>query len=362
MRELELDHYVGCLLGGAVGDALGAPIEFDSIGAIRMRYGPDGVQTYVKSADGKGHFTDDTQMTLFTAEGLLRARQREMLKGIGGARLPLLYQSYLRWLKTQGLTPREFPTNFGIYDVEHGWLMRQKGLFVRRAPGKACINSLESGKYGTVDRPLNDRKRCGGVMRVAPVGLVYADDAALAFEVGCQAAALTHGHPSGYLSAGCLAAILALLAQGESLPQAIDETVVMLERWQGHQECLGAIQRAVAKVKEGAPTPERVESLGEAWVGEETLAIALYCALSYPRDFRAGVLAAVNHSGDCDSTGAVTGNILGLTLGKEAIPQTWIENLDMADVVEQVAIDLYSQFKGELYSADNEWMERYPPA
>lgn len=361
MVQLGQDHYVGCLLGGAVGDALGAPIEFMSIADIRKRFGPDGVQAYVEGGSGKGRFTDDTQMTLFTAEGLLRARHREILKGIGGARLSIIYQSYLRWLKTQGYSPHTLPENFGIYDIEQGWLIKQRGLFVQRAPGNTCLGALMDGRYGTVDRPLNDRKGCGGIMRVAPVGLGFADDAELAFQFGCEAAALTHGHPSGYLSAGCLAAILALLAQGESLPQAIDETVVILKRWQGHEECLVAIQKATALLRDGAPTPERVETLGGAWVGEETLAIALYCALSYPRDFRAGVLLAVNHGGDCDSTGAVTGNILGLALGKAAIPQTWIDHLEMAEVVEQIALDLYTQFEGNPAAPGDEWAERYPP-
>ncbi|NEW80772.1 MAG: ADP-ribosylglycohydrolase family protein [Mariniphaga sp.] len=79
------ENYIACLLGGAIGDALGAPIEFLSIQEIKGLYSPSGVTDYIEFADGTGEFTDDTQMTLFTAEGLLRARHRDMLKGIGGS-------------------------------------------------------------------------------------------------------------------------------------------------------------------------------------------------------------------------------------------------------------------------------------
>ena len=89
--------------------------------------------------------------------------------------------------------------------------------------------------------------------------------------------------------------------------------------------------------------PEAIDALagkedasgpGGGWTGEKALAIALFCALSFPDDLRAGVLAAVNHGGDSDTTGAIAGNILGARLGKGAIPREWVAGLDMADLVE----------------------------
>lgn len=357
-----LEQCSGCLLGGAIGDALGAPIEFLTTPQIRKRFGAHGVTNYVEHSDGKGQFTDDTQMTLFTAEALLRAQNRERLKGIGGALAAITYQSYLRWLFTQGVnfSARSTPQGWGVYDVEHGWLIQQTGLFVRRAPGNTCMGALESGQAGTIEAPLNNSKGCGGIMRVAPVGLMFADDAARAFEIGCESAAITHGHPSGYLSAGCLASVLAMLAQGETLLQGIQETRQILQQWNGHQECLAAIDNALALYKTAAPSPEAIETLGGAWVGEETLAIALYCGLHFQNDFRGGVLAAVNHGGDSDSTGAVTGNILGL-MNPSGIPQEWIDNLELANVVRQIATDLAVGIRGARAGLENEWMEKYPP-
>jgi len=69
-----LSHYSGCLLGGAVGDALGWPVEFiPSMQGIREKFGPGGILDPVANAQGVFEITDDTQMTLFTAEGLLLA-------------------------------------------------------------------------------------------------------------------------------------------------------------------------------------------------------------------------------------------------------------------------------------------------
>jgi ADP-ribosylglycohydrolase len=97
MPHRDFSHYSGCLLGGAIGDALGAPVEFETLANLRRKYGFQGVTRFVnRDEQSLAEFTDDTQMTLFTAEGLLIARQR-------GAWTPTeaIYRGYLRWLRTQ---------------------------------------------------------------------------------------------------------------------------------------------------------------------------------------------------------------------------------------------------------------------
>ena len=76
------DRVRGCLLGGAVGDALGTLVEFLSLDEIRQRFGPQGVTGYEPAYGRRGAITDDTQMTLWTAEGLLRAGNRFLDRGI----------------------------------------------------------------------------------------------------------------------------------------------------------------------------------------------------------------------------------------------------------------------------------------
>jgi len=220
------------------------------------------------------------------------------------------------------------------------------------------LSALRGEEMGAMQPPLNNSKGCGGVMRVAPVGLV-AEDEEQAFSLGCQAAAITHGHPSGYYSAGCFAAIIYHLMAGRSLPEAIELALRILERPINidHEECAEAIRQAVALWRSGdpSPAPEVIERLGGGWVGEEALAISLYCALAAQDDFSRGVLLAVNHSGDSDSTGAITGNLLGLMLGVEAIPEKWLSELELRAEIETVAGDLCKQFEDT-----DAWWNRYP--
>ena len=101
--------------------------------------------------------------------------------------------------------------------------------------------------------------------------------------------------------------------------------------------------------------------MGEGWVAEEALAIGIYCALHYQKDFRQGVLAAVNISGDSDSTGAIAGNILGLLNGEGALPENWCRNLREYAIVSQAADDLYSEYESdpEGHITEN-WWKKYP--
>ena len=113
----------GCLLGGAVGDALGAPVEFMRLTEIKSRFGPEGITDYAPAYGRLGAITDDTQMTLFTAEGLLRGYVRLGLKGIC-SRPSVICHAYLRWLLTQGITPTAKELEIG----KDGWLWNEKTL------------------------------------------------------------------------------------------------------------------------------------------------------------------------------------------------------------------------------------------
>lgn len=329
MTYRDLTHFSGCLLGGAIGDALGAPVEFLSLAQIRRRFGEDGLRDYVHDADdahGLAEFTDDTQMTLFTAEGLVIARRRN-----ASTSPESIFRSYLRWLRTQRTRPSG-PTG---ELTREGWLLGIQAMWKIRAPGGTCLSALESGRMGRPDAPINNSKGCGGVMRVAPLGLVFADEAA--FNMGVTAAAITHGHPSGYLSAGVFAQVIAETLAGRGLEDAIQHSLTTLARWPEHAETMRAVENAVEAARSLPHTPETVETLGGGWVAEEALAITLFCALAHADDFAKGVLLAVNHSGDSDSTGSMTGSLLGLRLGKEAIPAPWVEGVELRAVIEEMA-------------------------
>lgn len=330
------ERFRGCLLGGAVGDALGAGIEFSRLDEIQRRHGPAGLREYTIVYGRTGAITDDTQMTMFTAEALIRAeairRNRTTLNTAATAsnRVVALHRGYLRWLHTQGLSSAHEDYD----DALDGWLIRIPELHSQRAPGNTCLGALQLAQPGSVSRPINDSKGCGGVMRVAPVGLFGERP----FDAGCWAAAVTHGHPSGYLASGAFSDVIARIVAGVALHDAITQMrAAHADALSG--EVLVAIDGAIAAANEGTPSPEVVESLGGGWIAEEALAISLYCAM-VARDFDDGITLAVNHSGDSDSTGAVTGNLLGAAWGVDAIAPRWLQPLELREEIQQLADDL----------------------
>jgi ADP-ribosylglycohydrolase len=324
----------GCLLGGAVGDAYGAPLEFLSLGSIIKRWGPEGPTDLEPAFGRRGAITDDTQMTLFTAEGLIRGLNRRAVRGSGPDWTSVFQGAYWRWLRTQGLRPDSKRATAAYLT---SLLTEVPELNHQRAPGNACLSALHSGKRGTPRRPINDRKGCGGVMRVAPVGLAGLSEP---FEIGCRSAAVTHGHPSGWLAAGCLAQIIDSMFNGSELLDAAGLALDGVRQERRSDEVASSIEAALELAAVGSPSAERVESLGGGWVAEEALAIGLYCAL-VAESFEHGVRLAATHSGDSDSTGSITGQLLGARWGPDGIPERWLADLELRDVIEQVADDLY---------------------
>ncbi len=347
-----LDRSLGSLVAGAVGDALGAGIEFHALGAIRAEFGVEGVQDYAPAYGRRGAITDDTQMTLFTAEGLLRGhvsqRSGEAAPGLERASM---HEAYLRWLWTQNLVPEGDDR-----PAMDGWLVEHGELHARRAPGNTCLNALLSGRAGTPGDPLNDSKGCGGVMRAAPPGLLLRGDRAR--DVGVMAAAVTHGHRAGWETAGFLAELVGSVIDGRPIRVAAKELLA------ARRDTLGAETRAaLARAMELAGTTPAsaveaavaIEQLGEGWIAEEALAIGLYAALVAP-DLPTGLRWAVNHSGDSDSTGSIAGNLLGAALGLDALPAAWREELELEALVRRVALDLW-------VAREHGWVDhaRYPP-
>jgi ADP-ribosyl-[dinitrogen reductase] hydrolase len=219
------------------------------------------------------------------------------------------------------------------------------------------------------EAPVNDSKGCGTVMRVAPVGFFAPrgyENYDL-FTLGCVAGLITHGHPSGYLSSGAFAYLLKLIREGDPLREALPRVEARLAEEPDHEEVLEALRAARELERSGPePTPETVEALGGGWVAEETLAIAIYCALAAERSqepWKYGTLLAINHSGDSDSTGAVAGNLLGAIYGQGGVPAEWVAEVALIEVVSQVADD-FSAAVGPAPTEDcksRDWTERYPP-
>lgn len=347
-----LDRIKGCLIGGAVGDALGAPIEFLEWSAIRTKFGPEGIKDFFAVYGVTGAITDDTQMMLFTAEGLLRAYVRGSSRGI--CNVPaVIHHALLRWLMTQDYQP-------SMAVSMDGWLVGESALWSRRAPGNTCISALRASRYfGFLAE--NNSKGCGALMRVAPCAFF-----GNAFDFAAESGRLTHGHPTGYLAAGLFADILQRMADGrKSLEHALTESLAAHGDKPGMEETRLVLERVLFYFSEGyCATPERIDEFGGGWVAEEALAIGVWCALT-ATSFEQGVINAVNHSGDSDSTGLIAGHLLGIQHGVAAIPARWFERLELRREIEKMAVDIESvqrNYSGLGGDDDSTIEQEYPGA
>ena len=376
--EVYLDKIQGALFGGAVGDALGFPIEFLPEEDIFFRYGEEGIQEYkLDKSSGKALISDDTQMSLFTANGILVGDTRGALRGISAAPHAYIADAYQDWLITQESTFEEgSATKRYSFPGGVSWLLDVPELYHRRAPGTTCVSALETQKIkgrksvGTIKNHINNSKGCGGIMRVAPFALKhypFTTSKDLDLE-GAEIAAITHGHSLGYMPAAVLVHIIRNIVYS-SRPAPLKEIIleardfvseIFADDW--HISTLTSIiNRAVELSENNDFDLDNIHRIGAGWVAEETLGIALYCSLRHQDDFSAGIIAAVNHSGDSDSTGAVTGNILGALLGYHAIEEKWKNNLELSDVILEMATDLCHGCQMDEYSSykDPAWMSKY---
>lgn len=290
------------LLGGALGDALGYPVEFiESATEILRLYGTAAPAQLLRCSDGLVHVSDDTQMTLFTVEGLVLS--------------------------------------------DYGWLLDVEGMFARRAPGNTCLSALmgnvQNARTPTTKTPPNDSKGCGAIMRSAPFGLV-AENREEAFAWARDTGVLTHGHPSGYLSAAYFASLILNLSRSASLETAMREADLLLARERGHEETAHAVE--VARDTAPFPSAATIEALPNGgWVGEWALAIALMCARDVDVGDESVVADAIwrgaAHGGDSDSTASLTGSLLGARGAR--LPARWLEELELRDVIEHAARSLF---------------------
>ena len=314
------DRIRGCLIGGAIGDALGYAVEFDGLNAILSKYGSKGITKFELSRSGKAEVSDDTQMTLFTAEGLLNGMKEPKFPELA------VKDAYIDWYYTQAPGQKKGLPSTSLRDNPR--------LCHHRAPGCTCLDACRAIIDGREVK--NNSKGCGGIMRVAPIALLSAalrdnDGKGFAdYRIAIMAdyvAEMTHKHPLGHLPAALLAVLLdrILSMDSENVLQNFGKLVsdslgfIELLFCSESEADLSLLRHLVIESQDLAdssiPTVECLNRLGEGWVAEETLAVALFCAKRYLHDPEQAIIAAVNHDGDSDSTGSVCGNIMGAIYG-----------------------------------------------
>ena len=377
------DRIRGSLMAGAAGDALGYAVEFMSRGSILAKYGFRGIAKFNLTREGKALISDDTQMTLFTACGMLMGVTRGYMRGIGGRPEKYVDKAYLDWYYTQtGKNSRPSVT----------WLRDLPALAHRRAPGNTCLSACESLFQGK--EVHNNSKGCGGIMRVAPMALLMAGYWARGKcpyhvfemdEAGAEVAAVTHKHPLAFLPAAMLTHLIFCVISMEETEVKASITNIALEtiealsyiykgEYEEHKRILTNLTlTALSLAANDKSDADNIRLLGEGWTGEEAWAIALYCAVRHIDSIEDALIAAVNHDGDSDSTGAICGNIMGAIYGYEAIkrmnlfcPQghDFEQTLELSNIILALADDLYTSCIISEYSPidtpeKRQWYKRY---
>ncbi|WP_435613191.1 ADP-ribosylglycohydrolase family protein [Streptomyces sp. bgisy159] len=349
----------GTLLGAAVGDALGAPVDRMTGDEIREACGPDGVVDLVAAYGRRGAVTHLTQLALFSVDGLIRAQVR---RDTGAWHPPTdLHRAYLRWATTQrdwGPDERR---------AEDGWLAREEWLYARRDPTRALLMGLGDQRMGTLEAPKNpDAAGPEAVARSAPFGLLVGWEPQLVVQLAVECAAQTHGHPTACLAAGGYAAVVHALLRGEALEGAVQRALALLAARVGHDPVSDALRLALGAVRQGMPGPAVVEELGGGGESAQVLGAAVYCAL-VAEDVRHGLRLAVNHGGPSAATGVLTGGLLGALHGETALPPGWLVELEGRPTILELADDFAMEMtQGPALhnpaGASPGWLSRYPRA
>ena len=388
MRLRTKDRIRGSMMAGAAGDALGYTVEFMSRRSIIAQYGSKGITKFDLSSDGKALVSDDTQMTLFTACGMLMGVTRGYMRGIGGQPEKYVDGAYLDWYYTQTGRKKKMLTD----DFHYTWLRDLPELAHRRAPGNTCLSACESLLQGKDVQ--NHSKGCGGIMRVAPMALLMAGywsrnksfyNVQQMDEAGAEVAAVTHKHPLAFLPSAMLTHLIYRVIRMEeneikaNIADIALETINVLDNiykdeYEEDKRFLATLTRKAVKLATNSKSDaENIRMLGEGWTGDEAWAIALYCVVRHIGSIEDAIIAAVNHDGDSDSTGAVCGNIMGAIYGYEAMKHKRLfcpqdkeleQTLELSNIILTLADDLYTSCIISEYAPidtpeKRQWYDRY---
>ena len=307
----QIDKFVGTIIGLACGDALGRPTEFQGVQSIFQEYGPRGITEMPTPA----LYTDDTQMTVALAEGLLDAKCARNWSTVAES----IASRFVSWSHS--------PEN-------------------NRAPGSTCMGGCRNLAAGDPWRVsgIHGSRGCGAVMRVAPVGLVYRDRANLQ-SVAQDSATMTHDSAVGRESAHLGALAVRLLLDGcksycllECLEGAVQITDPELKK------LLPRIGPAVMETVLGSYRPYEIMvpidrhpvALGVSWHADEAIASALYCfllAAARGEGYVETVRYGANTDGDSDSIACIAGSLAGAYWGMggaHGVPYAWGHRIENA--------------------------------
>ena len=354
--------YRGCLLGLAVGDAMGYTVDSRSLDQIREDYGPNGLLGY-DLVNGFAEITSYTQLAAFTCNGLLFGLTRGQMRGQMAPLVRYISLSHREW--AAGQRP------WGRPQQSYCWLLQQKEFCRRHCMDTWMLDTLSREVLGTPEEPVNSFSSPAALCAAIGVGLFY-DPENMEQEdlerLGAESVALTHGSPHAFLPGALLARLTSLCLHRRKVPlsQLLEEAMDSLCRGIGHgyghtQELCSLIRRAMALAGDSNVAPTDAMEQLRCETGSQVLAGAVYACLTCEADFDGAMITAVNHSGRSAAVGAITGALLGARLGAMALPEFYLECLEPALLLVELADDLYHGCPMEMGNRlfDDDWHRKY---
>ncbi len=348
-----IERFRGALVGCACGDALGYPLRDLSVPRIKRKFGPFGLRTLVRDLKNgkKAQISGNTQLLLATLDGLLWTDAKKLLPLEG------LYRGYMRWYYSQtGEEPRR---------GQKTWMRRQPHerefclvhepfMHERRAPEDGLLPAFSKEGRGSTKYKVNESTGSAVLSRAIPIGLLLAGEAKESFDLAVKAGALSHSTYEAYYSAGALASLMSLLADGYTLPKAIEHTEGILGKFHKTDGIIGLMEAAVEQAFQRPAGKsnawdhlDNIRSLGTGVEAKEALAIAVYLSLAIDDPLDA-MIASANHDGQSQTTAAITGAIEGARFGEKALPSYWtdvVEGKEDLDFFAQKLFYVYEKMK-----------------
>ena len=342
----------GCLLGMAVGDAMGYTVDGKTWQEICEDYGPNGLLGY-DLVNGCAEVSSYSQIGAYAANGLLLGLTRGRVELYG----KYIQLSLREWARRQNL-PRD-------PDRYYCWVSHISPLRRRHCRDSRMLDALRLRELGAVEAPISKNANPGSMMAAAMVGLAYDPrrmELSQIIRLGADAVASTHGSPEAFLSGAVLAAVIAGILQApekELKEQFLQAIEAMDAHFRGRlpQAAQLAARFKLQLSKPAGQTQQDMEELG-CDTADQCLMGAMYACLVSQGDFDTAMITAVNHSGRSAAVGAITGAILGAKLGVEALPEFYLESLDVVQVLQELAKDL-AQGSPTMGLFDDDWDQKY---
>ncbi len=297
------------LLAGAIGDAFGYQVEFDTIKTIKQEHGSTGLQKFTRLP---ALASDDTQMSIFAMDAINYAIEKNLAtkKEV----LENITLSFCDWYITQTANFKKDGQGCATP------LARENSiLWNRRAPGNTCLSALNHVDHyidhynpmDALDLKINESWGCGAVMRAAPV--IGLKDLNYSLSDICDVAvmqgAITHGHPKGYLPSAALVNFL-LLSDKKPFNELINSSITILKGYDHHEDCVQGLEklRTALNDEKVLKEDELIEAFGDGFDGLSAVLIGIYCSYK-AQDFKEAITLSSNHSGDSDSTAILAGEL-----------------------------------------------------